>query len=166
VAVSRTLKRLVRVLELEEEQRRGALESALGQLHRIEGAIEAAGQRGRAGRQLVNLSAVRGEIEDRLAGIEEARFALLAQEYLAPRREEATAVAAEKREEYLSKRTERRQAETLVEAQEAQEALEAGRRSQAALDEWYLNRRQAKEAAEGIQKRKLAKFLSTKTKKA
>ena len=156
MAVSRTLQRLVRVLELEEEQRRGALEAALGALRRIEGAVEAAGRRERAGRILVKQCAVEGEIEDRVAGLEETRSALQAQKYLVPRREAAAEEAGKRREEYLDKRTERRQAETLVEAQAAQEALEVSRRAQAALDEWYLNRRQAKESAQRIQKRKVA----------
>jgi hypothetical protein len=42
--------------------------------------------------------------------------------------------------EYLAKRVERRQAETLIEEAQAQNALDAGRRSQQALDDWFLNR--------------------------
>lgn len=145
MAVARALKRLLRVLELEEEQRQTALQSALGELHRLENAIDAAGVRERFGRQLVNEGVLKGEFEDRLAGLEEARAGLRTREVLAPRKVEATAVAAQRREEFLAKRIERRQAETLIESAEAQEALESSRRRQAALDEWFLNRRQAKE---------------------
>jgi hypothetical protein len=44
---------------------------------------------------------------------------------------------------FLAKRVERRQAETLIHEIEAQDAVIAGRRSQQALDDWYLNRLQA-----------------------
>jgi len=41
------------------------------------------------------------------------------------------------RQEFLGKRVERRQAETLIEKTEAQDAIEAGRHAQQALDDWY-----------------------------
>jgi hypothetical protein len=146
MAVARTLKRLLHVLELEEEQRQTALQAALGELHRLERAIDAAGERERNGRHLVTAGVLNGEFEDRLAGLEEARAGLRTREFLTPRKAEATAVAAVRREEFLAKRIERRQAETLIESAEAQEELINSRRRQAALDEWFLNRRQAKES--------------------
>lgn len=146
MAVARSLKRLLRVLELEEEQRQTALTAALGEVHRLERALDAAEERERAGRHLVTHSILQGELEDRLAGLEEARAGLRTREVLTPRKAEAAAIAAERREQFLAKRVERRQAETLIESAEAQEALLNSRRRQAALDEWFLNRRQAKEA--------------------
>ena len=142
MAVSRALRRLVRVLELEEEQYQISLETAMAELHRLQNALEAAGERERGGRQLISSSVVRNQIEDRLAGIEQTRSAAMSQRHLVPRIADAAADAAERREEYLAKRTERRQAETLVDAAQAQADLEASRRNQSALDEWYLNRRQ------------------------
>jgi len=47
MAVSRALRRLLRIRELEEEQNRLALESALGELNRLEYALEATIERGR-----------------------------------------------------------------------------------------------------------------------
>jgi hypothetical protein len=41
------------------------------------------------------------------------------------------------RQEFLGKRVERRQAETLIRETEARDAIEAGRRGQQALDDWY-----------------------------
>ena len=143
---TRTLKRLLRVLELEEEQRQTALQSALGDLHRIENAIDAAGTRERVGRKLVNFGILHNEVEDRLAGLEETRAGSHAREILIPYRAQAAEIAAVRREEFLAKRIERRQAETMIESAEAQEELENSRRRQAALDEWFLNRLQAKEA--------------------
>jgi hypothetical protein len=43
MAVSRALRRLLRIRDLEEEQRRVALESALVELHRLQHSLEAAG---------------------------------------------------------------------------------------------------------------------------
>jgi hypothetical protein len=70
--VSRALRRLLRVLHLEEEETRRALESALSDLHRLEHALAAAAARNRSGRGLIVQSAVTGELADRLAGLEES----------------------------------------------------------------------------------------------
>ena len=45
------------------------------------------------------------------------------------------------RQAFLGKRIERRQAETLIEEAEALESVEAGRRAQRDLDDWFLSRR-------------------------
>ncbi|HUA99500.1 MAG TPA: hypothetical protein VMA34_14310 [Terracidiphilus sp.] len=140
MAVSRPLRRLLRVLDLEEEQRKLALESALASLRQLEHALVAAVQRERGGRGLVTASAATGKLADRLAGLEEARAALRRAAALTPRIADAEEDAADRREEYLAKRVERRQAETLVEESEKRDAAEAARRSQQGLDDWYLNR--------------------------
>ena len=176
MAVSRALRRLLCVLELEEEQRKLALESALGELRRLEAALGSAGNRDRRGRQLVRTGAARGALPgrasggalrreiaprpgpgidppidpalepaiepaiDRLAGIEETRAALRCASALKPRIAAAAADVMDLRAEFLAKRVERRQAETLIEEAAARDALEASRRSQQSLDDWYLNR--------------------------
>src|ERR1039458_373198 len=71
MAVSRALRRLLRIRSLEEEQRRLALESAIGELNRLEHALAATAQQDRRGRRLVEVSARSGELPDRLAGPEE-----------------------------------------------------------------------------------------------
>jgi hypothetical protein len=140
MAVSRALRRLLRIRDLEEEQSRLALESALGELNRLQDALKATVERERRGRRLVESSARTGELPDRLAGLEEARaadrlFAVLGPR-IAAKEEEVTA----RRQEFLLKRVERRQAETLIQESEAQEAVEADRRGQQALDNWYGSR--------------------------
>ncbi len=142
MAVSRSLRRLLRIRELEEEQSRLDLESALGELHRIESALRATAVRNRQGRELVTLSAHTGEVADRLAGIEETRLAERHAEALTPMAAEAEIDAAAAREAFLLKRVERRQAETLIREIEARDAVEAGRQGQHAVDDWYLNRPQ------------------------
>ena len=75
MAVSRALRRLLRIRELEEEQGRIALESAIGDLSQLMNAQAAAVGRGQRGRRLVGSSVVTGEFTDRLAGLEEIRVA-------------------------------------------------------------------------------------------
>ena len=147
MAVSRALGRLLRVREIEEEQSKIELESALGDLRRMEGALAAARTRERGGRLLVNSSARSGELRDRLAGLEETRAAVRRAEALERRIAEAEADVAELRQDYLARRVDRRQAETLIDEARAKDALVAARRGQQALDDWYLNRLVAEERA-------------------
>jgi hypothetical protein len=140
MAVSRALRRLLNVLEIEEDQCRLALETAMGEVRLLERSMTAARTRERSGRQLFISSASSGELPDRLAGIEETRAARRRALALTPRIADAELEAAELREAYLLKRVERRQAETLIEEAEARDAIEAGRHGQQALDDWYLNR--------------------------
>jgi hypothetical protein len=140
MAVSRALRRLLRIRDLEEEQCRLALESASGELHRLESALVATGERNRRGRHLIEASAHSGELPDRLAGLEEMQAASRFAAVLTPRIAEVQAEVATLREAFLRKRVERRQAETLIEETEAKDAVEASRRDQQGLDDWYRNR--------------------------
>jgi flagellar biosynthesis chaperone FliJ len=141
VAVARALRRLLRVLHLEEEETRRQLESALGDLRRLEHSLEAASARDRGGRNLVHVSAQNGELADRIAGMEESLAAARRTAALTPWIRDAEQEVSARREIFLAKRIERRQAETLVEEAEARAALQAARRAQSSLDEWHLNRR-------------------------
>jgi hypothetical protein len=140
MAVSRALRRLLFIRDLEEEQRRLALEAALGERTRLEDALAAAAERERRGRRLVQASARTGELLDRLVGLEESRAAGRHARFIEPRIEAVGEEVAARREEFLLKRVERRQAETLIRETEAREAIEAGRRGQQALDDWYSSR--------------------------
>jgi hypothetical protein len=140
MAVSRALRRLLHIRGLEEEQGRLALESALGERSRIKEGLVAAAERDRGGRRLVETGIRTGQLVDRVAGLEEGRVAGLQAAALAPRLETMEGQVALARQEFLDRRVERRQAEALLSASEAQEAAEAGRRGQQALDEWYRSR--------------------------
>jgi flagellar biosynthesis chaperone FliJ len=140
MAVSRGLRRLFRIRDLEEEQCRLALESATGTLHRLQHALEATVERGRRGRRWMEASIHSGELTDRLAGMEEMQTAGRHAAALAPRIADAELDVAALRGEFLAKRVERRQAETLIEETEARDAVEAGRRAQQDLDDWFGNR--------------------------
>ena len=138
--VSLALRRLLRIRELQEEQSRLALESSLSELHRLEHALAATFGRECRGRSLVQSGIQSGELMDRLAGFEETRSASIHAAALGPRIDEMGEEVTEQREEYLIKRVERRQAETLIQETEAQDAIDADRRGQQSIDDWYISR--------------------------
>lgn len=144
MAVSRSMRRLVRILHIQEEQSRNELESAVLELRRLEHAQEATAARARTGRSLLAASALQGTIArqlvDRLAGLEETLAAARTAAVLATPAADARERVALGREEFLARRIERRQAEALVEEAETADAAKSGRASQRALDDWYLNR--------------------------
>jgi hypothetical protein len=140
MAVSRSLRRLLHIRELEEEQCRLALETGQGELNRLENALVATEERDRRGRKLLESSIHSGELPDRLAGLEEMRASTRRTAVLVPRIAKARLYVGMLRQTFLSKRVERRQADSLIQEAEARDAIEAGRRSQQSLDDWYSNR--------------------------
>jgi hypothetical protein len=84
---------------------------------------------------------------DRLAGLEETRSAGLHVIALGPRIDAKQVEVATRRQEFLAKRVERRQAETLIEETEAREAIETDRRGQQSLDDWYSSRKYREDAS-------------------
>jgi len=147
MAVSRALRRLLRVRDLEEEQSQLALESALGELRRLEHALAATAERDRRGRRLVEAGVRQGQLPDRLAGIEETRAAVRHAAVLEPKIESLGDEVTTLREEFLARRVERRQAETLIAETEAEEAVEAARVGQQSLDDWFRARKFRKTSA-------------------
>jgi len=145
--VSRALRRLLRIREIEEEQCRMRLEAASGELHQLTAALEATSERDRRGRQMVSASAHSGELPDRLAGMEESRTAARFADFLVPRIAAQEKQVAQLRQEFLEKRVEHRQVETLIEETQAKDAIETDRRSQQMLDDWY-NARKLRNASE------------------
>jgi flagellar export protein FliJ len=147
MAVSQAMRRLLRIREIEEEQRHSALAAAFADLKHLQAALDSTVERERRGRSLVVASARTGEMVDRLAGIEESRAAKHHAAVLAPRIREMEAVVATRRNELLGKRVERRQVETLIAETEAADAIETDRRMQKNVDDWYLNRKRSRRKA-------------------
>jgi len=140
VAVPRGLRRLLEVRELEEELKKAALEEALSDLRLLRAALEEARERERSGRRRVTASAASRDVADRIAGLEETRAAGRYAAALAPRIAGKEREVASWRQEYLAKRMERRQVETLIRKAEAAAGVIAGRRGQRQLDDWFLDR--------------------------
>jgi len=153
MAVSRALRRLMRIRDLQEEQSRAALEFALGELQCLEDALAATCEQDHRGRNLVHVSAETGEVADRLAGLEETRTASRHAEALGPRIDAMGEEVAELRQVFLMKRVERRQAETLIHEVEARESVEAIRRGQQSLDDWYSSRIFHEASREGVEEK-------------
>ena len=138
--VSRSVRRLLRVLGLEEESRRRDLTSAQGELAQLDAALRAAKKREGDGRCLFTTSVQSEDLRDRLVGQAEVNAGrhrgLVLQQHL----HQSNQVVDALRAAFLDKRVERRQAETLVKTADASEALEEDRRTQQTLDTYYLMR--------------------------
>ncbi len=143
MAVSRAMRRLLQVLEIQEEACRASMESARVELRVLNQALARSVERGRGGLRLVAASAATGDITDRIAGVEETHVAKRIAAALAPRIAESEVAVNARQREFLGKRIERRQTETLIEEGEALESMKAGRRAQRNLDDWFLSRRPA-----------------------
>ena len=140
MAVSPAMRRLLHILNIQEEECHAAVELAHAELKRLEQALSSNVERERAGRRLLAASAASGDIADRIAAIEEAHLAKRIAAALVPRIAELETVANARQQEFLCKRIERRQAETLIQEAEALKDIEAGRRAQRNLDDWFLSR--------------------------
>ncbi len=92
-------------------------------------------------------SAHSGELPDRLAGLEETRAASAACRGAGVRGSRMRSWTWPRcGRSFWARRVERRQAETLIRETEARDAIEAGRRGQQALDDWYGNKMHREEA--------------------
>lgn len=138
--VSAALRRLLRVRDLEEEQHRLALESALSDLHTLENALDLARSAERRGRTRLASSAPASDPADRIAARVEFSSAARHAAALAPRIAAAEQEVSRIRQQFILKRTERRQAEALIHEREALDAIEADRRTQQGLDNWIASR--------------------------
>lgn len=138
--VSKALKRLLRIRDLEQEQHRIALQSALSELRRLEIALGSATERERRGRGELVASVRAGEHEERHPAQVETEIGHSHALVLAPRIVRAEAETARRRQAFLLKRLEHCQAETLIRETEAADEIEELRRGQQRLDEWYLSR--------------------------
>lgn len=137
MAVSPGLRRLLGIRRLIEEQEQGALVTARAELSRLEHALEAATTHARRGRELVSRSLQTGNLPDRLAGLAETQTAERVACDVLHALHAAQRKVDQQQQKYLSRRIERRQAETMVHTSDAAEARQALRRTQQALDEWF-----------------------------
>ncbi len=137
MGVPKAFERLAWVRSVEEEQRRRLLEAAVARLKSLEQARDAALQAEKRGRSLLTAGAIAGAMADRQAGLVEAETARRRARVLAAHITTSQKESDARRREFLEKRVERRQAETLVEEAQAREELESGRKSQQRVDDWY-----------------------------
>jgi hypothetical protein len=137
---SRSLERLLRIRGVEEEQRRRVLEASEVKLRSLVQNRTAALQTEQTGRRREVAGMISGEITERQAGLVESANAQKRARALAARIVVAEGETAAGRQEFLEKRLERQQAETLVEEATARGAVENRRRSQRDIDDWFGTR--------------------------
>lgn len=142
------LKRLHSIRAAEEQQCRTQMNLALAELRRLEDALENSRERLRRARALFTRGVRSGAVEDRIAGSEETALADRLAKVFVERIRMATEHFTQLRAEFLAKRIQRRQVETLLDAARAQKLMESNRKSQLALDEWFRSRRPEKRFGE------------------
>ena len=138
---SKSLRRLLRVRQLVEEQRRAELEESIGALRRLQRAQESVTERRLRGGQLIDQSARQGQELDRIVGLAETSLATAQGASLDAMIQDAEQESALQRELYLEKRVERRQAEALLDERWRLETQQNERREQQSLDDWRELRR-------------------------
>ncbi len=144
MAQSQTLRRVQSIRYAEERQRRAQMESALADLRRLQDAFKFAFERMKQARALVASSVGSGEPIDRIAALQETTAVERRMKILPARIAAAETEVVSIRQEFLSKRIERRQVECLLDEARAREAAEINRKSQFMLDNWHLLQRSRK----------------------
>ena len=144
MAASQNLRRLHSIREAEERQRRTVMESSIEQLRRLEATLKDTCRQARQARALIASSVRTGEFVDRIAAMEEMAASERLAKILPAKIAAAERQVASVREEFLAKRVERRQVETLLDAVKVQEAIETNRKSQLGLDDWHSSERSRK----------------------
>ena len=152
-----SLKRVLRIRGMQEEQARMELEAEAARLRGLERLVAEAGCEARASRERW-FAAVKEETaggtggdagDDPVGGSEDSgrmaeeaswELAVWRRERAGAQRPEQEVRVARSREEYLGGRRERLQVEALVEAAEVVERREGDHRDQRALDDWYRSR--------------------------
>jgi flagellar export protein FliJ len=147
--ISPALRKLLRIRELEEEQSRIALETALGEMNRLKRALAGTAQSGQAARRLFASGVQSGNLRDRVAGLQEMRSADNLAGALSRTLVAAGPEVARLRERFLATRVQRRQAESLVNEGESRAETEEERRNQRDLDDLHRARTQRKSEDRG-----------------
>lgn len=131
------IRRLCTLRRLEEQHRATLVEEARQTLQGIDGALKRSGEQRDQGRALVTESIAADCVEDRIAGMEEVENAKRRLRTLLTAKTRVEQQLLQSREEFLSKRTERRQADAVLDVRLQEEARTAERRSQSELDDWH-----------------------------
>lgn len=136
-----TLVRLCRLRSMEEDQSRLELERTVQERNRVETQLEEVRRQGREARQDWVNSIVDTDAATRSCALAEMARAANLGRVLRPSLVEAEDAVLRQREEFLRRRTRRKQLETLADnARKAAEA-DAERRAQQMLDDWYGRKR-------------------------
>jgi hypothetical protein len=137
---ARRLRRLHALRMIEEQNQASLLDAAASELRRLNEALNGTRIRDANGRDLLSAGVRSGEMLDRIAGLEESASAARVSCVINERLRRGEGEFRQIREQFLLKRLERSQAETLFHSAVEREAQEALRKGQIALDDWHLRR--------------------------
>ena len=135
--VSDSLKRLLRIREMQEEQCGASLESALAELAQLQAGLARAAQAAAQARREVSQSARTDDLTGRITGLEEERRAKSSASVIANSIIDAEYRVNQLREDHHAIRVQRRQAEALVHSIVDKYARSTARKEQQSLDEWF-----------------------------
>jgi hypothetical protein len=135
--VPQNLLRLYSIRSAEEQQFRMQMISAFAKLRNLRRALDRTGERLRAARTFIANSVRTAASEDRIAGLEDIAQADRLSRLLRDQILMAEQHLVRSRAQFLAKRVERRQVETLLDAARKRDAVEETRKAQTVLDEWF-----------------------------
>jgi hypothetical protein len=144
VAGPQNLRRVYNIRIAEERQLNAQMESALAKLRLLQNGLTAALKSAKQARALIVSSANTGEPVDRIAALQESRAAEHKRKVIQERIAAAEVEIASLRQEFLIKRIERRQVDSLLDVARARLEVEENRKSQSELDDWHLSQRNRK----------------------
>ena len=136
--VSKSLERLLRVFEIQEDTRKRDLAEAQTTLARMEDALTAASEKASRGRKLLASALQSNDVNNRVAGQAEIESGELRKTFLQKNVEDMLIIVEQARAGYFDMRVERQQVEALVKAAEMVARVEGDRRAQQSLDDWFL----------------------------
>lgn len=139
--MSRSLKRILKVRQLVEDQSRIQLEAAVRNLAEVEQGIASWQRRGVASRELARAAMINQDPENRLAAEVEEELVYLRVERLKPIREACLEQVMVCREQFLEHRKLTMQTSSILSKREAEAEAERLKKTQQALDEWYQSER-------------------------
>lgn len=137
----KTLRRLTRIRELEEDQSRLVLEAAARSREQAAAELLAAHQECLNGRADLVHGVEHDDPRDRQTGLIRMQVATRQAEFLRPQLQQLDEQLAVQREEYQARRIARRQVETLLTEAELRVRQETDRRAQQMLDDWFGRKR-------------------------
>lgn len=145
--MSAPLARLLKIRRILEESSRMELEGRTALVARIDGLQGREREKARVSRERALAKISEGgpasvQAEERALEWSSVERALWRERQLEPLARAASQRAAESREEFFSRRKERRQVESVLEAELARRRMEEERRIQRDLDDWFGMRRE------------------------
>ena len=152
MAIGQNLLRVHAVRQAEEQEQKNLLATAIAELRQLERTQELVRQRRARGRESFEESVRLGSREERICALAEIDATERLARDVSGRIGTARTQIQGLQREFLNRRIMRRQTETLLEAAEAVAKVEAERKTQNAMDDWYRSRTRQQACQESMRK--------------